>query len=93
MAPHKLVENVVILCFERCFSKQNSVIRLKSSNLAPPKYLAPPKFLGLLRHCAQPLVFDETLAQPDFAVVNCSDIVLSVFYSPVLMRSLILLQL
>jgi len=42
---------------------------------------------------AQLLVFDETLAQPHFAVVNCSDVVVSVFYSPVLMRSLILLQL
>ena len=26
---------------------------------------------------AQLLVFDETLAQPDFAVVNCSDVVMS----------------
>jgi len=42
---------------------------------------------------AQLLVFDETLAQPHFAVVNCSDAVMSVFYSPVLARSLILLQL
>ena len=24
-----VLENIVILCFERCFSKQNSVIRLK----------------------------------------------------------------
>jgi len=29
MPPPKYVENIVILCFERCFSKQNSVIRLK----------------------------------------------------------------
>jgi len=27
--PPKFLENIVILCFERCFSKQNSVIRLK----------------------------------------------------------------
>jgi len=33
------------------FSKQNSVIRLKSSISAPPTFLAPPKFLGWLRHC------------------------------------------
>jgi len=26
-------------------------------------------------------VFDDTLAQPDFAVVNCSDLVMSMFYS------------
>jgi len=32
----KFLENIVILCFERPFSKQNSVIRLKS-NILPPK--------------------------------------------------------
>jgi len=32
-------------------------------------------------------VFDETLAQPHFAVVNCSDAVMSVFYSSFLTRS------
>jgi len=42
---------------------------------------------------AQLLVFGETLAQPDFAVVNCSDVLMSVFHSPVLTRSLIFLQL
>ena len=31
---------------------------------------------------ARLLVFDVTLAQPHFAVVNCSDAVMSVFYSP-----------
>jgi len=36
MAPSKFLKNiVVILCFERRFSKQNSVIRLKS-NILPP---------------------------------------------------------
>ena len=38
-------ENVVILCFERRFSKQNSVIRLKSNILEPQK------FLGWLCYC------------------------------------------
>jgi len=42
---------------------------------------------------AQLPVFDETLAQPDFVVANCSDVVMSVFHSPVLTRSLIFLQL
>ena len=32
-------------------------------------------------------VFDETCAQPHFAVVNCSDAVMSVFYSPFSTRS------
>jgi len=35
----------------------------------------------------------DILAQPDFAVVNCSDVVMSVFYSPVSMHNLIFLQL
>jgi len=34
------------------------------------------------------LVCDKTLAQPHFAVVNCSDAMMSMFYSPVLTRSL-----
>jgi len=36
---------------------------------------------------AQLPVFDETLAQPDFVVVNCSDVVMSLFHSPVLTGS------
>jgi len=36
---------------------------------------------------ARLLVFDETLAQPHFAVVNCDDAVMSVFYSPFSTRS------
>jgi len=46
-------------------------------------------------HTSNPqlLVFDKTLAQPDFAVVNCSEVVMSVFHSPVLTRSLIFLHL
>jgi len=34
-------------------------------------------------------VFDETLAEPDVAVVDCSGAVMSAFYAPVLPRSLI----
>jgi len=37
-------------------------------------------------------VFEETLAQPHFVVVNCPDVVMRVFYS-ILTRSLIFLQL
>ena len=40
----KFLENIVILCFERRFSKQNSVLHLES-NILPP-----PQFLGWLRH-------------------------------------------
>jgi len=38
-------------------------------------------------------VFDKTLAQPHFAVINGSNVGMSVFHFPVLMRSLIFLQL
>ena len=50
MAPPKCLENIVTLCFEKRFSKQNSVIRLKSYTLTPPKFFGHPKFLGWLRH-------------------------------------------
>jgi len=35
MPTPKFLENIVILCFERRFPKQNSVISLKSNILAP----------------------------------------------------------
>ena len=57
---------------------------------------APPLATGLSpskSHYAPLLLFDEILTQPHFAVVNCSDEVMSVFYSTVLTRCLIFLQL
>jgi len=42
--PPKFLENIAILCFERRFSKQNSVIRLQSNILPLQKFLAPPSF-------------------------------------------------
>jgi len=39
----KFLEHIVILCFERRYPKQNSVIRLKSRILAPTFY-SPPNF-------------------------------------------------
>jgi len=39
--PPKCLENIVIFCFERRFSKQNSVIRLKSNISATPKFFVP----------------------------------------------------
>ena len=41
--PPKFLKNIIILCFERRFAKQNRVVRLKS-------YILPPKILGWLRH-------------------------------------------
>jgi len=52
-----------------------------------------PVQLHTVTSSAQLPVFEETLAQPDFVVVNCSDVWMSVFHSPVLTRSLIFLQL
>ena len=49
--PPEFSENIVILCFERHLSKQNSVIRLISNILAPQNFLSSPKFLSWLRHC------------------------------------------
>jgi len=43
--PPKCLEKIIILCFERRFSEQSSVIGLKSN------FLPHPKFLGWLRHC------------------------------------------
>jgi len=40
--PPNFLENIVILCFERRFSEQNSVIRLKSSILDSPRIFWPP---------------------------------------------------
>jgi len=52
MAPSKYLQNIFILCFERRFSKQNSVICLKSDILAPPKFFGLPQIFGL----AAPLI-------------------------------------
>ena len=38
--PPKFFKNIVILCFERRFSKQKSVIRLKLNSLLPPNFWA-----------------------------------------------------
>jgi len=43
--PPKFLENIFILCFEKRFSKQNSVIRLKSNILFPPIF--GPQIFGL----------------------------------------------
>ena len=59
--PPKCLENIVILCFERRFSKQN--IRLKSN-------ISPPPFLGWLRHCAQHSELDWDGQQSHHTVWN-----------------------
>ena len=55
--PQKFLENIVILCFERRFSKQNNIILLKLNILLPPK------FFGWLRHWCQPCLWKDILFQ------------------------------
>ena len=55
MAAPKFLEHIVILCFERCYPKQISVIRLKS-NILDLQIFCPP-FLVCLRHCLVVCVF------------------------------------
>jgi len=57
--PPKFLENIVILCFERRFTKQNSVIRLKSSIFGPPKFFGPSQIFGL----ATPLIGENRTAK------------------------------
>ena len=45
--PSKFLENIVILCLEKHFFKQNNAIRRKSNILAPPIILRPPQIFGL----------------------------------------------
>ena len=60
MAPPTFLENTVILCFERHFSKQNSVIRLKSNILAPPKFFDPTTALNSFTKPSQALFRTKT---------------------------------
>jgi len=64
-----------------------SLVKFDLANQGLRQPVQPHTFNGQL------LVFDETVAQPHFAVVNCSDVGMSVFHSPVLTRCLIFLQL
>jgi len=45
MVSHKVLGYLVILCFERQYSKRNTVARLKS-NVLTPKFFAPQKVLA-----------------------------------------------
>jgi len=44
MHPPKFLEDILILCFERQYPKQNSVIPLNSNICPPPTFLAPKNF-------------------------------------------------
>jgi len=56
----KFLENIVILCFERRFSKQNVVIRLQSNIFASPEFL-PPQTFGLATSLLCELAFSILL--------------------------------
>jgi len=64
--PPQFLENMVILCFERRFSKQNSVIRLISNILPPSKF--PPKIFGLATTLA---LMHLSLGRPDVKTKVC----------------------
>jgi len=55
----KFLENMVILCFERRFSKQNRVIRLKSNILPPSQFFDPSQIFGLATPLVEPESFFE----------------------------------
>jgi len=97
----KLKGKSTIKCEKKQSAKQNSekhafkqatfkLIKPKTSKLS--KKPATPqkskqKFAG--KPQGWPHCFDKTSAQPDFAFVNCSDVVMSVFNLPISTRSLI----
>jgi len=56
--PPKFLENIVILCFERRFSKQNSVFCLKA-NVLPPQFVCLPKNFGLATTLVRTLRFSS----------------------------------
>jgi len=50
--PLKFLEHIVILCFERRYAKQNSVVSPKiKKHFGHPKFFPPIFFLGWLRYC------------------------------------------
>ena len=63
-----------------------SLARFNLANWVVGQIVQPHTFCALL------LIFDKTLAEPHFAVVNCCVAVMTVFYSTVLTLSLIFLQ-
>jgi len=67
MATPKFLENIAILCFERRFSKQNSVIRLESNILASPNFWAGYAIDGTYTAGVR-----RTRNQTDSADVTCS---------------------
>jgi len=64
--PPKFLENIVILCFERRFSKQNSVIRLKSNIL-------PPQNFDWLRHwqVVSSAIFEKLECPLAIIIISC----------------------
>jgi len=68
-APPKFFENIVILCFEKRFSKQNSVIRLKSNILSPQNF-CPPEISGLATPLAGVVVYWKKTKTTPTAIVT-----------------------
>jgi len=65
--PPKILDNIVILCFEMRFSKQNSVIRLKSNIMAPQIFWLPPNFRAGYATGWAPFLSNQSKLGPIFA--------------------------
>jgi len=65
--PPKYLAYLVILCFERRYPKQNTVARLKSKILAPPKFFCPRKKLWAGYTAGQAGLFATSQNKPFFA--------------------------
>ena len=65
------LENTVILRFERLFSKQNSVIRLKSNILAPPNFFDPTTALNSFTKPSQALFRTKTSSRIKTMFQSC----------------------
>jgi len=61
---HKFLENIVILCFETRFSRQNNVIRLKSNILLANSNFCPPPNFWAGHATAQRTCFDHLMFAP-----------------------------
>ena len=75
-----LVQSLAFFGEDRLATLLCSLARFDLANRGVPQPVQPHTYARLL-------VFDETFAQPHFAVVNCSDAVMSVFYYPFSTRS------
>jgi len=77
MSP-QFLEHIVILCFERRFFKENSVIRLKSNILSPQNFWLLPNssagyaIVSVVHFREDVLQFKIKFLCPKYTISNCS---------------------